>query len=76
MSSEIPVLDLSDYMAGKPGAREAVAADLRQACENIGFFFISGHGIDQDLPARRGRSCLFERNQGARNARQGRDAAA
>jgi isopenicillin N synthase-like dioxygenase len=49
MSNEIPVLDLGDYMAGKPGAREAVAAELRQACENIGFFFISGHGVEQTL---------------------------
>lgn len=43
----IPVLDLGPYIAGVPGALEAVAAELRYACENIGFFYIANHGIPQ-----------------------------
>jgi isopenicillin N synthase-like dioxygenase len=46
---EIPILDLAPYLAGKPGAREALAAQLRHAFENIGFYFIKGHGAPQAL---------------------------
>lgn len=46
---EIPVIDLADYLAGKPGALEATAATLRHALENIGFYFITGHGVAQTL---------------------------
>ena len=49
MSNEIPILDLSDFLAEKPGALEAVAKELRFAAENIGFFFIRGHGVSQNL---------------------------
>ena len=44
---EIPVLDLALYLAGAPGAREALAAELRHAQENIGFYYIVNHGIPQ-----------------------------
>ena len=46
MPDQIPVLDLSDFLAGKPGALEQTAADLRRACEWVGFYFITGHGVD------------------------------
>lgn len=45
----IPVLDLGDYLSGKPGALEALAAQLRYAQENIGFFYIANHGVPQEL---------------------------
>jgi isopenicillin N synthase-like dioxygenase len=34
----IPVIDLGPYLAGVPGALETVAAELRFALEDIGFF--------------------------------------
>jgi isopenicillin N synthase-like dioxygenase len=43
----IPVLDLGDYLAGKPGALEKLGAQLRHAQENIGFFYIANHGVPQ-----------------------------
>lgn len=46
---EIPVLDLADYRAGRPGAREALAAALAQAQQNIGFYYIRNHGVPQTL---------------------------
>lgn len=46
---EIPVIDLADYLAGKPGAREAAASQLRHAFEEIGFYFITNHGVAQAL---------------------------
>jgi isopenicillin N synthase-like dioxygenase len=45
MTDQIPILDLSDFLDGKPGALEATAAELRQACEAVGFYFIRGHGV-------------------------------
>ncbi|MDP6832466.1 MAG: 2-oxoglutarate and iron-dependent oxygenase domain-containing protein [Alphaproteobacteria bacterium] len=49
MSSEIPILELGDFLAGKTGALEAVAKELQFAAENLGFFYIRGHGVPQDL---------------------------
>lgn len=48
-ASVIPVLDLSDFLAGKDGALEELAGRLRQACTDVGFFYIAGHGIDEAL---------------------------
>jgi isopenicillin N synthase-like dioxygenase len=45
----IPVLDLGPTLAGAPGARAALGAELRRACEEVGFYFLSGHGIPQAL---------------------------
>lgn len=45
----IPVLDLAPYLAGAPGALEALAGSLRHAFENIGFYFIKGHGVPATL---------------------------
>eukprot|EP01037_Dinobryon_pediforme_P025398 gene25398-27534_t len=42
----VPVIDLAPYMAGTPEGRDKVAAEVRQACEEIGFFLIKGHGVD------------------------------
>ena len=47
--AEIPVIDLAAYLAGQPGAREQAAAALRHALENVGFYFVTGHGVDQAL---------------------------
>jgi isopenicillin N synthase-like dioxygenase len=47
--AEIPVLDLAPYLSGQPGALERLARQLRRALENIGFYFIKGHGVPQPL---------------------------
>jgi len=48
----IPVLDLAPYLAGRPGALEALAAEFRDALENVGFFYVANHPIPPDLIAR------------------------
>jgi isopenicillin N synthase-like dioxygenase len=45
----IPILDLGPYLAGEPGADRRLAEELRQACEQIGFYFIVNHGVPQSL---------------------------
>jgi isopenicillin N synthase-like dioxygenase len=46
--SRIPIIDVSDLVAGGPG-RQEVAAQLRQACRESGFFYAVGHGVDEVL---------------------------
>src|SRR5271166_5219768 len=46
---EIPTLDISPYLSGRPGGCETVAAQLRDISMTVGFFYLKGHGIPQDL---------------------------
>jgi isopenicillin N synthase-like dioxygenase len=45
----IPVIDLGPYLAGAPGAIEPIAAELRFALTEIGFYFIINHGVPAAL---------------------------
>lgn len=42
--SEVPVIDISSLYGDLP-ARQALAATIREAAENTGFFYIKNHGI-------------------------------
>src|SRR5215468_4793751 len=48
-AAEIPVLDLAPYLSGQSAARERLGIQLCHALENIGFYFIKGHGVPQSL---------------------------
>jgi isopenicillin N synthase-like dioxygenase len=41
----IPVIDFGPAFQGKAGALEAVAVEVRHACEQVGFFYMAGHGV-------------------------------
>jgi isopenicillin N synthase-like dioxygenase len=41
----IPVIDVGPAFRGELGALDAVAAEVRRACERIGFFYLAGHGV-------------------------------
>lgn len=45
----IPVIDYGPYFAGEPGALDPLAAQLRHACENVGFFYALNHGVRQTV---------------------------
>ena len=47
--AQIPIIDLGCYLDGKPEALEALAAEIKPACQTIGFFYIRNHGVPQDL---------------------------
>jgi len=49
--SHVPVIDVGPLVAGTAG-RADVARQLHQACTESGFFYIVGHGIDEQLIAR------------------------
>lgn len=45
----IPVIDVAPLLAGPPEQERAVARTLGDACRDIGFFCIVGHGVPPDL---------------------------
>jgi isopenicillin N synthase-like dioxygenase len=45
----IPVLDVGPYLAGEPGARDALADQIARTCEDTGFLVITNHRIDPAL---------------------------
>ncbi|HEY0181350.1 MAG TPA: 2-oxoglutarate and iron-dependent oxygenase domain-containing protein [Rhodopila sp.] len=45
----IPVLDVAPFLAGEPGARERLGRELRHAFENVGFYYLRGHGVPPSL---------------------------
>jgi isopenicillin N synthase-like dioxygenase len=49
IGGEIPLIDVADFLAGKPGAAEVAAAQLCYAFEKVGFYYLAGHGVPQSL---------------------------
>src|SRR5215471_20816157 len=51
MMAQVPRIDISPFLSEDAGARDAVAGAVAKACEEIGFFKISHHGVAPDLVA-------------------------
>jgi isopenicillin N synthase-like dioxygenase len=51
LSGEIPLIDLGPYLRGEEGSLEAAAENLRHAQEEIGFYYLTNHGIAAELVA-------------------------
>lgn len=49
MGVDIPLIDLEPWFAGGEADQTAVVEAVRKACEQIGFFLISGHRVDPGL---------------------------
>ncbi len=49
--SRIPVVDIAPLVAGA-AARVAVAEEIGAACRDHGFFYVVGHGVDDELQQR------------------------
>lgn len=45
----LPVVDISGLISGDAGARQAVAEALGEAAREVGFLYVTGHGLDPDL---------------------------
>ena len=44
-----PLIDISPFLAGTPDGRREVPRQLFEACIDIGFFAITGHGVSPDI---------------------------
>ena len=43
----IPLIDFAPFLAGTPAGKLAVAAQVREACETIGFLYLRNHGVPE-----------------------------
>lgn len=55
--SQIPLIDFSPFLDGTAQERRQVADQIVRACELIGFFYLTGHGVPENLRTR-----VFERS--------------
>jgi uncharacterized caspase-like protein len=46
----IPIIDLSASFSSSLPARQAVARQINEACTTVGFFYITGHGLESTCP--------------------------
>ncbi len=49
--SHIPIIDVRDLVAGTAG-KHAVATQISEACRASGFFYVVGHGVEDELQRR------------------------
>ncbi len=42
---QVPIVDFGPFRTGSPSERQAVAEEIGKACEEIGFFYLTRHGI-------------------------------
>ena len=47
--SHIPVIDLTDSFSPDIETRRKVAAEIRKAARDTGFFYVSGHGVPDEI---------------------------
>jgi isopenicillin N synthase-like dioxygenase len=45
----VPVIDIAPFIHGSEADRELVARQIAHACEEIGFFQITGHGVPEEF---------------------------
>ena len=47
--SSVPIIDISGYFEGAMAEKRKIARQIDEACRNIGFLVITGHGVSSDL---------------------------
>src|SRR5262245_56002030 len=43
----VPGIDIAGFTTGDDARRDEVVRAVREACERVGFFVITGHGVDE-----------------------------
>jgi isopenicillin N synthase-like dioxygenase len=51
-SNTVPVIDFSPMLSSDPEIRRRIAAPLRRACTEVGFFYLANHGIPRPVTTR------------------------
>src|SRR5437764_5211710 len=49
MAETIPIIDIGEYLAGRPGALAAAAREVHDALTTVGFFVLTGHDVPLPL---------------------------
>ena len=49
MTIAVPVIDIAPFLSGSDAGKQRVARELGAACEDVGFFLITGHGVSETL---------------------------
>ena len=49
IAGAIPLIDVAGHLGGDREASRKAVAQLRWAFENVGFYYLSGHGVPQSL---------------------------
>ena len=52
MTAVIPIIDVADMLAGRPGALATTAQQVHDALTQVGFFVITGHDVPRTLTDR------------------------
>jgi isopenicillin N synthase-like dioxygenase len=47
--TSLPIIDISAFVSGDEEAKKETASQLHKVCSEIGFFYLIGHGIPQDV---------------------------
>lgn len=47
--ASVPIIDIGPFLASDPAGKAAVVKAVGDACEDIGFLILTGHGVPQDL---------------------------
>ncbi|MEC8622924.1 MAG: 2-oxoglutarate and iron-dependent oxygenase domain-containing protein, partial [Pseudomonadota bacterium] len=45
----LPLIDISNFQSGNLAAKKTIATQVARACMDIGFFAISGHGVENSV---------------------------
>ena len=48
-NEQVPILDLLSYLNGESGAIYQAASDLQYIQDNLGFYYITNHGVSSEL---------------------------
>tara|TARA_R110002110_G_scaffold415612_7_gene652311 strand:- start:119491 stop:120489 length:999 start_codon:yes stop_codon:yes gene_type:complete len=48
-TTSVPVIDIAPFLSGDAAAQAHVVDAVREACEGIGFFTITGHGVETEI---------------------------
>jgi isopenicillin N synthase-like dioxygenase len=66
--SHVPVVDIAGLSGADPATRRAIAARMRSAAIDVGFFYVRGHGVSSDLvrATRDAAKAFFARDEAAK----------
>jgi isopenicillin N synthase-like dioxygenase len=49
MFTQIPLIDFGCFLNGNEEDRKRVSLEIGDACRNVGFFYLSNHGVSSSL---------------------------